>query len=169
MGTDTEQTIPTGRTQRWVRVGLIYLMASFLSVGIWATVAPTVFFDEFPGGGRRWVAGDGPYNAHLVSDTGNGFLAVGVILALAAVWQERRLVQAALLAVIFHGLPHLVFHLRHPADSIDSTDRWASNGGIAFGTLLALVLLVAVSRTAPMTHIHDHSSTGTTDREGAAR
>ena len=40
------------------------------STGLWATLSPRSFYDEFPGGGRAWVAADGPYNEHLVRDFG---------------------------------------------------------------------------------------------------
>ena len=129
--------------RRWVRVGLGYLTASFLVVGLWATLDPRGFFDSFPGGGRRWVAGDGPYNAHLVGDAGVGFLAVGLVLLLAAVWMGRRLVQASCAAAIVHGGVHLLYHLRHPDDSLGSTDAWLSNGGLGFGVAVAVAVLVA--------------------------
>ncbi|MDQ4068297.1 MAG: hypothetical protein M3203_02285 [Actinomycetota bacterium] len=82
----------TDKRRRLVRLGLAYLTVSFLIVGLWATLDPRGFHDGFPGGGRQWVAGDGPYNAHLVADAGVGFLAVGVVLLLAAVWMATRLV-----------------------------------------------------------------------------
>ncbi len=136
----------TARTAGWVRAGLVYLTVSFLAVGLWATLHPRSFFDDFPGGGRRWVAGDGPYNAHLVGDTGVGFLAVGLVLLLATLWMDKRVVQAALLAAIVHGVPHLLFHLRHPNETLSGVDAVASNGSLALGSILALVLLVLVSR-----------------------
>ena len=136
----------TERTRRRVRAALVYLSASFLVVGLWATLAPSSFYDGFPGGGRHWVAGDGPYNAHLVGDAGVGFLAVGLVLLLAAVWMDIRVVQAACGAVVVHDGPHLLFHLRHPNETLESRDSWLSNGGLAFGMLIALVILVAVSR-----------------------
>ena len=136
----------TEHTRRRVRAGLMYLTASFLVVGLWATLSPSSFYDGFPGGGRHWVAGDGPYNAHLVGDAGVGFLAVGLVLLLAAVWMDIRVVQAASGAVLVHDAPHLLFHLRHPNESLASLDTWMSNGGLAFGVLIALVILVAVRR-----------------------
>ncbi len=48
------------RPTRWVRAGLVYLTAASLVVGLWATLDPSGFYEDFPGGGRRWVAGDGP-------------------------------------------------------------------------------------------------------------
>jgi hypothetical protein len=137
----------TQKTRRAVRAGLVYLTVSFLVVGLWATLDPRGFYDGFPGGGRRWVAGDGAYNAHLVGDAGVGFLAVGVVLLLAAIWMDARLIQAAAVAAAVHAAPHLLFHLRHPNDSLGSVDTWLSNGGLAFGVLVALVVLVVVSRS----------------------
>ena len=132
----------TGTTRRWVRVGLVYLTVSFLAVGLWATLDPKGFYDDFPGGGRTWVAGDGPYNAHLVGDAGVGFLAVGIVVLLAAAWMDRRLVQAACVASAVHGALHLLYHLRHPNDALESADTWLSNGGLAFGVAVAAVVLV---------------------------
>ena len=131
---------------RRVRAGLAYLTVSFLAVGLWATLDSRGFYDGFPGGGRHWVEGDGPYNAHLVSDAGAGFFAVGVVLLLAVVWMERRVVQAALVAGCVHGGLHLLFHLRHPSDAIGDADRLISNGALAFGVAVAVALLVTVSR-----------------------
>jgi hypothetical protein len=129
------------------RLGLAYLTATFLPLGLWATFATRSFYDDFPGFGRRWVAGDGPYNAHLASDAGVGFLAVGVVMLLAAIWMERRLVQAALVAAFLHGLLHLFFHLVHPKDDVGSLDALLSNGGLLVGVVLAAILLVTVTRT----------------------
>lgn len=69
-----------GGTGRLLRAALIYLAANFTAIGLWATVASRNFYDNFPGGGHRWLAGDGPYSAPLVSDAGVGFLAVGAVL-----------------------------------------------------------------------------------------
>lgn len=129
-----------------MRAGLAYLTASFLVIGLWATVASRSFYDAFPGGGRHWVAGDGPYNAHLVGDAGVGFLAVGAVLLLATAWLDRRVVQAALLAALVHDVPHLLYHLRHPNDALGSADTLLSDGGLALGVALALIMLAAVSR-----------------------
>ena len=136
----------TERTRRWVRLGLVYLTVAFLEVGLWATFAPRSFYDSFPGFGQPWVAGDGPYNAHLASDAGVGFLAVGMVLLLAAVWMERRVMQAALAAAVLHGGAHLVFHLAEPNQALGSIEKVLSNGGLFLGVTLALILLVAVTR-----------------------
>lgn len=148
----------TEKARRAVRAGLLYLTVSFLVVGLWATLDPRGFYDGFPGGGRHWVAGDGPYNAHLVGDAGVGFLAVGIVLLLATMWMDARLIQAAAIAVAVHGAPHLLFHLRHPNESLGSVDRWLSSGGLAFGVLVALVVLVVTSRSPDKAAAHTGGS-----------
>lgn len=134
-------------SRRWTRLGLAYLTVTFLHIGLWATFATRSFYNDFPGLGRRWVAGDGPYNAHLASDAGVGFLAVGVVLLLASIWMERRVMQAALTAALLHGLLHLLFHLARPNDDLSLVDILLSNGGLLVGVSLASILLVAVTRT----------------------
>lgn len=133
--------------QRWVRGALGYLAVTSVGVGAWASFLPNSFYDSFPGGGRQWIAGDGPFNVHMVSDTGAGFLAVGVVVALAAVWLDRRLVQAASAAVVVHAVVHLAFHLRHAHPTLGSVDTALSNGGLALSALMAGAVLVAEVRT----------------------
>ena len=137
------------RSPKWFRGALVYLTVSFAIVGFWATLHPKGFYDGFPGAGRRWITGDGPYNAHLATDAGVGFLAVGAVLLLATVWMDRRVVEVALIAVIVHGTPHLIFHLVHPNDALETVDSLASNGSLALGTVLAVVLLLSVNRSVP--------------------
>ena len=135
----------TQRTHRHIRIGLGYLAVSFVGIGLWATLATRSFYDDFPGFGRHWVADDGPYNAHLASDAGVGFLAVGVVLLVALLWMNQQVIQVALLAVLVHDLPHVLFHLRDP-NAIGSVDQLLSAGGLTLGVVLATVLLLAVSR-----------------------
>ncbi len=136
----------TQRAHLWLRVGLGYLTVTSAGIGLWAALATRSFYDDFPGFGRAWLAGDGPYNAHLAGDAGVGFLAVGVVLLLAIVWMDARVIQAALLATLVHEVPHLFFHLFHTNEAIGSLDRLLSTGGLAFGVVLAVVMLVAVVR-----------------------
>ncbi len=148
----------TRQARSWVRAGLVYLAATFLEVGVWATFATRSFYDDFPGFGRNWVAGDGPYNAHLASDAGVGFLAVGTVLTLAAVWMEHRVIQAALVGATLHGLGHLFFHLNHPNEGLGSLDEMLSNGGLLLGVGVAMALMIAITRQAP--HARHEPPTG---------
>ena len=74
---------------RVVRVLLVLLAASSGLIGLWAAFAPRSFYDDFPGGGRHWVAADGPYNEHLVRDVGGLYVAMTVVAIVAAIVLRR--------------------------------------------------------------------------------
>jgi hypothetical protein len=135
------------RRELVLRVALAYLAVPQLLIGVWGVLDPKGWFENFPGiGGSHWVAADPPYNQHLATDATSGFLAVGVVLAVAIVWRDRRVRQLALIAFLVQGLPHVIFHVLNPSDALGTGDQIASTGGLAFGCLVAAVLLVAVSR-----------------------
>jgi len=127
-----------------IRLALAYLGLSSLVIGVWATLAPASFFADFPGGDRSWVAGDGPYNEHLVRDVGAWSLALAVVL-LAAAWRPQRLLAlVAAAAAAIAALPHAVYHSRH-ADLVGSTaDQVASIGGLWFNVVVGAAVLVAI-------------------------
>lgn len=129
----------------WIRLGLVVLAVPSLQVGTWAVVATSNWFAEFPGFGRGWTAAEPPYNEHLATDAGAGFLALGVVLALAAWWLDRRLVTAALVGALAFMVPHTLHHLIDPA--LDGADLVASQGSLVGQLVLAAVLLVAVVRS----------------------
>jgi hypothetical protein len=95
------------------RVVLALLAWSSAVVGVWAAFAPRSFYESFPGGGRSWVAPDGPYNEHLVRDVGELNLALTVVTLFALVLLTRALVLATAVAWLVYSVPHLVYHLRH--------------------------------------------------------
>ncbi|CAN5559336.1 hypothetical protein BH24ACT21_BH24ACT21_10240 [soil metagenome] len=72
---------------------------------------PRSFYDDFPVAGRHWVSSLPPYNEHLVRDVGALNLALGVLLAAAAILLGRGLVRASLVAWLVYAVPHFVFHL----------------------------------------------------------
>ncbi len=88
----------------WLRIGLLIVAATPLVGGLWALLFPRAFYDDFPLPGRAWVSTLGPYNEHLVRDVGALNLALGVLLVVAAVLLERRLVQASLVAYLVYVL-----------------------------------------------------------------
>ena len=130
----------TQRVPRWVRIGLLVLAAGQLVTGLWAVLASRNWFDEFPGIGARLVAADPPYNAHLAADAGAGFLATGVALLAAAIWAERVGVYVAVLAYVTQAVPHVVFHLRHPADALTVGEQLLNVALLGGGVVLAIVL-----------------------------
>jgi hypothetical protein len=129
-----------------IRIGLAYLALTELSTGIWAVIDPSGWYRNFPGFGHHWIPVTGPYNQHLVTDAGAGFLAVGVLLVIAAVMIERTVVvQVALVTMLFHVVPHFLFHLVHH-EHLSAFDKAAGIGGLGLDALVAALLLVVMSR-----------------------
>ena len=127
--------------ERLARIVLAVLAVSGAIVGLWATFAPRSFYDDFPGGGRSWVAPDGPFNEHLVRDVGSLNLALTVLTVAAAILLVRSLVVVAALGWLAYGIPHVVYHVRH-RDVYDIGDQVASLVSLALVPVLAVVALV---------------------------
>lgn len=121
---------------RLVRGALVVMTASAAFVGAWALAAPESFYRSFPGLGRQWVAGDGPFNEHLVRDVGGLNLALAVVSAFAAVWLGRRLVLATCCGWLAYSLPHLAYHATH-------------GGGLGGADVLLVLSTLTVSATLP--------------------
>ena len=122
------------------RLGLIVLGLPQLAIGGWAIASPRGWFDTFPGGGQHWLPAYGAFDAHLATDVGAGFVAIGAFLLLAAVWLERRLVQAAVIAYLAYAIPHFVFHLAN--DDVLAAGAHAVNDVVlGLGVALAIALL----------------------------
>jgi hypothetical protein len=131
----------TQQQRRRLRVGLAVLALTPALVGMWASVSPRGFYDDFPGGGRHWVSAVGPYDEHLVRDVGALYLGALVLLILAWVWLDRRLVQATLISYAVAALPHLVYHAT-ALDGFSTGDAVAEIGGLALNVALPLGLLL---------------------------
>jgi hypothetical protein len=125
----------------WLRAGLLLLASASLVVGVWALLVPRSFYDDFPLPGRDWVSTLGPYNEHLVRDVGALNLALGVLLATAALLLERRLVQISLVAYLVYAVPHFVFHVT-TGHAFSLGDNLANMFTLGIAVLLPLVLLV---------------------------
>jgi hypothetical protein len=123
-----------------LRFGLVILALPQLAIGIWALISPRGWFDTFPGGGHHWLPAYGAYDPHLATDVGAAFLALGVVLVLAAVWLDRRLVQAALIGYLVYQVPHFVYHLAND-HRLAAGDHIASDISLGLSAVLALVLL----------------------------
>src|SRR5215218_9902499 len=94
------------RRRSMVRLGLVVLAVPQLAIGIWALAAPHGWFGTFPGAGRVWLPLYGPYDEHLVYDVASAFLALGVILVLAAWLLDRRAVRLAAVGYLVFQVPH---------------------------------------------------------------
>jgi hypothetical protein len=140
--------------REWLRGGLMVLAVSALTVGLWALLVPRSFYDDFPLPGRDWVSTLGPYNEHLVRDVGALNLALGVLLVVAAVLLERRLVQTSLVAYLAYAVPHFIFHVS-AGHAFPLGDNIANLITLGLAVVLPLVLLALVGRpggrqTSPM-------------------
>ena len=94
-----------------------------------------------------------PYNQHLIVDVGALFVGLGVLMVIAAVALERRLVQAAVATWLLYAVPHFVFHMTQlePYGTGDAVASMASQAGQIAAPLLILWLLRAQHRSAPAT------------------
>src|SRR3954465_6348125 len=125
----------TRQQRRRLRGGIAVLAVTPALVGIWATVSPRGFYDDFHGGGRHWVSAVGPYDEHLVRDVGALYLGSLVLLAFAIVWLDRRLVQAALVSYVVAVVPHLAYHAT-ALDNLSTGDAVAEMAGLALNVVV---------------------------------
>ena len=131
-----------------VRAGLFLLGLPQFVLGIWGVFAPRGFFDTFPGGGQHWLPAYGPYDSHLASDVGATFLAIGLLMFLAAWFAERRLAAVALVAYLAYDIPHFVFHLAND-HVLDSGAQVANGIALGLSVAAAIALLAMLSRPGP--------------------
>jgi alkylhydroperoxidase family enzyme len=131
-----------------LRAGLVSLGIPQLALGIWALISPTGFYGTFPVvAGQHWLPAYGPYDSHLVTDVGSTFLAIGLLMLLAAWFLERRVAQIALVVYLAYDIPHLVFHLRN--DGVLSSGSQVVNG-VALGlSALSAIALLGLLLRAP--------------------
>ena len=140
--------------ERLVRPVLLILAATALQLGLWASVAPRSFYDDFPGGGRQWVAADGPYNEHLVRDFGGLNLALAALLIAAFVRPQRYIVRTAALSSLLFAVPHFAHHARH-LDVYDTSDKVANMVllGLAVVGPAILIFGTATRREQARSHV----------------
>jgi AhpD family alkylhydroperoxidase len=133
------------RRRFWLRVGLLALGVPQTAIGLWARIAPHDFYATFPGSGHHWVAQLGAYDAHLVTDVGGGLLALGVLVLVAAVVCEYRLVQVALGVWLVFSVSHLIFHLA-TLEGLSVSDAIGNVATLGFEVILPIGLLVLVQK-----------------------
>jgi hypothetical protein len=127
-----------------IRIALIYLAVTIGFVAVWILLAPRGFYDSFPGGSAHWVSALPPYNEHLERDFGAASLGLAVLTALAALWMDRRLLQATAVTLLAAGLPHLIYHLT-TTGHYSTGDNIGSLFGLALDVVLPLGILYLVS------------------------
>ncbi len=127
---------------RWIKILLWILGALSLINGIEMFFAPSVwFFRLVPG-----VPETGPFNAHLVADSGTFFIAVGVGLLIAG-FDPRRHVAAVVVAAIanlFHSILHIY---SHEAGLLSLDHLGTEVVGIYLPTLLLIAMAIYLARS----------------------
>ncbi len=156
------------RHRGWIRFAFIYLTVTIGVVAAWILIAPKGFYDNFPGGSTHWVSALPPYNEHLERDFGGAGLGLAVLAALAAVWMERRVVQAAAVALFVAGVPHLAYHVT-TTGHYSTRDNVASLAGLALDVLLPLAVLYLASDRAQGRSLRPETPPGEPAREQPLR
>jgi len=129
------------RIANWVRVVLfVGLAVPQLVTGVWAVLAPESWFDRFPGLDPRLVAAEPPFNAHLATDAGAGFLATGLAVAVAALLAHRVGVIVALVAYLGFAVPHALYHAASPAPGLSGAEDAVNVALLASGVVLAVAV-----------------------------
>jgi hypothetical protein len=135
--------VGSDRVRTVIRVVLVLLALPTVQVGLWAVLAPRSFYDDFPGGGRQWVAPDGPYNEHFIRDFGGLNLALATILLVAAFHLTPTLVRTASVAALLFAVPHLTYHLFN-LEVYETSDQIANAVTLSLAAL-GPVLVLALS------------------------
>jgi hypothetical protein len=115
-----------------------------IETGSWALIDPRGWFDSFPGFGHHWVAAHGPYNDHLVTDAGAGFLAIGIVLVFAAASGRALALRLAAVGLLAHALPHFLFHVTNPDRGLHGFDVAAGVWGLLLESVVAVAILLLV-------------------------
>lgn len=136
------KTTTTPQVVGWVRAGAALLAVPQLVTGLWAVLDTRGWYDNFPGFGPMLVAAEPPYNAHLASDAGAGFIATGVVLVLAAVWGERRPMQLALGGLLAFAVAHLLYHAPNPSPLLSDTQNTINVIVLVLAAAIPLALLL---------------------------
>lgn len=130
------------RNRGAIRFLLLALGIPQALIGVWALFSPRSFYDDFPSGTGGWVHVLGPFDDHLVTDVGALFVALGVLLALAAINLRRSAVVGATVAWLVFSVSHLVWHLFNlePYGTADAVANALTLGWTVLGGVLILVL-----------------------------
>jgi alkylhydroperoxidase family enzyme len=133
------------RNRGAIRFLLLALGIPQALIGFWALLAPSSFYDDFPAGTDGWVDVLGPFDEHLVTDVGALFVALGFLLAFAAVSLRRGTVVAAAIAWLIFSIPHFLWHVLN-LEPYGTADAIANSATLAW-TVVGGVLVLFLART----------------------
>lgn len=132
-------TLPTV----FLRLGIWFLALTELAVGVVATLAPRVFYDNVPG-----VSFASPYSEHLMRDVGAMSLALGAVILVAAITMEQLIIRTALIAYLVFAVPHLLFHITHH-QHYPTTVAIIETTGLVVAVVIPLALLTLGRQQPP--------------------
>jgi hypothetical protein len=135
-----------------LRVGIWFLGVVLLAVGVVATLAPRVFYDDIP-----WVSLAPPYSEHLMRDYGAMNLALGLVTVVAAITMDRLMVRTALVAYVVFAIPHLLFHVTHH-------QHYTTAAAVGETTALAISFVLPLGLLTLTRGSHDTETLATTRR-----
>ena len=140
------------KTPRWISILLWLLAALYLANGIEMFFLPsTWFFRLVPG-----VPETGPFNAHLVADSGTFNLGIAAGLVLAALHPQRHAVAVLVAAVA--STVHSILHIySHAAGLLSSQHITTEIVGIYLPTILLCILafvLIRPTQGSPHAALH---------------
>jgi Ca2+/Na+ antiporter len=116
-----------------LRAGVWFLACIQVVVGLVAAFAPRTFYDYVP-----WVDLVPPYSEHMMRDVGALSLSLALVLVVAAITMERRMVRVALGAYLLYAVPHLIFHATH-------LENFTTAGAVGQTVLLAIAALLPIA------------------------
>jgi hypothetical protein len=123
-------------TSRWIRGALWILAGLSVANGIAMIFFPAAWFLRLVPG----VPETGPYNMHLVMDSGTFFMGVGVGLVAAAIAPRRNAIAIVVAAVA--GTMHAGLHLWSHAEGLLS---WHAATTEIFGIYIPALALLAIA------------------------
>jgi hypothetical protein len=131
------------KTPRWIPILLWLFAALYLANGIEMFFVPSIwFFRIVPG-----VPETGPFNAHLVADSGTFYLGIAAGLVLAALHPRRHAVAVLVAAVA--SVMHAILHIySHAAGLLSYQHLTTEIVGIYLPTIVLCVLALVLLRPA---------------------
>jgi len=127
---------------RFITVIMVLLAVPNLFAGAWAVVDPEGWFDNFPGWAPALVAAFPPYSEHLAVDAGAGLFASGLVMMLAVFWRTREMAIMASVAYLAFALPHAVYHVLNPSDSLSAGEDFQSTATLVLAVVGAAWVLM---------------------------
>jgi len=134
------------RTQsRWLRPGLLFMVAQAALVGAWALFAPRSFFSDFPALGGTWLNSLPPYNEHLVRDIGGLNLGFALLFFMSASTLDVTLIRTSLGAWLLYAVPHFFFHITN-MDRLSTSEKVFQTLALGVLIVVPLGLMMATRR-----------------------